>query len=231
MLDFPNFNPGTRLFYSNEYYSGDYNHEIYLKKSIDDGSNRPKFYISIFTKDNDIYKLQGYLYFYLDYTKKSSSFIGLKVNEEYRNLNIASLLISLWLDICLNNGYKNIDINHKQRKPFLLYLLKTYGFEVANLKEYYTRDDVITICKNENLTDKAKYLLFKSPKHAHDFQKTNTYKSDNYIIANDGRLNLIYLDKIIFPLQDAKYHPALYSLLNEDLANEKLSRTLSQHHK
>ena len=31
--------------YSNDYFSGDYNHEIYLMKANDDGSHRPKYSI------------------------------------------------------------------------------------------------------------------------------------------------------------------------------------------
>ena len=68
--------------------------------------------------------------FYLDKENKTSEFIGIGVAPEYRDLNIGSFLIASWIDLCLNNGYDFLGANKKQRKPFLLYLLKTYGFEI-----------------------------------------------------------------------------------------------------
>ena len=47
---------GINFFYSDNYFSGDYSQELYLKRSIDDGSNRPKFYISIYK--NNTFLLQ-----------------------------------------------------------------------------------------------------------------------------------------------------------------------------
>ena len=52
MIAFENLESGKRNIYSNDYFSGDYNQTIYLKKSIDDGSNKPKFYLSAFTNIN-----------------------------------------------------------------------------------------------------------------------------------------------------------------------------------
>lgn len=219
---------GNRTLYSTDYFSGNYNQELYLKRSVDDGSNKPKFYISAFTNINGKLKEQGYLYFYLDYETKKSYFIGLSVSNEYRNLNIASLLISNWIDLCLNNGYDFLGVNKKQRKPFLLYLLKTYGFEILNTSLYDIRNDVITICRNINLNDKRKFLLFKDSKHEKTFVGTNIFKNDNYKIIHNCN-NIIKLDKIILSFQSAQNQDLNYELLNHDLAQSKVKTILSRH--
>ena len=100
-----------RILYSDRCFSGDYDQLLYLKKSVDDGSNRPKFYISLFTKVADTLMLQGYLYFYLDFELKKSYFIGLAVKPKYRNLNIGSFLIATWINLCIDNGYDFLGIN------------------------------------------------------------------------------------------------------------------------
>lgn len=222
--------PGKRTLYSESYFSGEYSHEIYLKKAIDDASNKPKFYISIFSNINGTPTLQGYLYFYLDYETMTSSFIGINVLPEYRNLNIASLLISCWIDLCINNGYDFLKTNKKQRKPFLLYLLKTYGFEVYDTSLYEKRDDVISICRSTNPNDTSKILLFKDSKHEKNFIGTNVYKNDNYKIVHEKN-DIILLDKVILPLQSMKRNQIDYELLNQDLAEIKTEVTLSRHKK
>ena len=158
----------------------------------------------------------------------NSYFIGLSVGEEYRNLNIGSLLISSWIDLCLNNNYNFLGINHKQRKPFLLYLLKTYGFDILDQSLYETRPDIITICRSHDLTDKRKFLLFKSLKHEQVFKGTNIYKTDNYFIVHNTK-NLKTLDKIILPLQNAKKDYIDYILLKEEQALNKVNETINKH--
>lgn len=225
-----NLEPGNRTLYSDGYFSGDYSQELYLKKAVDDGSNRPKFYISIFSKINGNLVQQGYLYFYLDYETKTSNFIGIKVHPEYRNLNIGSFLIASWIDLCLNNGYDFLGVNEKQRKPFLLYLLKTYGFEILDKSLYDTRPDVISICRSTDLSDKRKFLLFKDPQHEKVFMGTNIYKTDNYEITHNQN-GIIILDNIILPLQSMKRNKVKYELLNQELAEIKAETVISRHKK
>ena len=67
MFDFRTLEEDKKVLYSTDYFSGDYNHEFYIKKAIDDGSNKPKFYIRIYTRINGKLVSQGYIYFYLDY--------------------------------------------------------------------------------------------------------------------------------------------------------------------
>ncbi len=231
MFNFEGLEPDNKILYSTDYFSGDYNHEIYIKKAIDDGSNKPKFYIRVYTRINGELVPQGYIYFYLDYINRTSDFIGIKVLPEFRNLNIASLLISCWIDLCLSNGYKFIGVNHKQRKPFLIYLLKTYGFDIKNKDLYDTRSDVITICKSVDPEDYRKLLLFKDRKHESDFIKTNIYKTDNYEIIHKIEDDMYLLDRIILPLQSAKTNPINYKLMDRELGEIKTQMVLSRHKK
>lgn len=223
-----NLEIGNKILYSTGYFSGDYNQELYLKRTVDDGSNRPKFYISVVSNINGNLVQQGYLYFYLDFEAKASYFIGVKVAPEFRNLNIGSLLVASWIDLCLNNGYDFLGTNQKQRKPFLLYLLKTYGFDILDKTLYDIRPDVISICRAIDSNDKRKILLFKDPKHEKDFMGTNVYKTDNYDIVHsqDG---IILLDDVIVPLQDMKKNPVQYELLDQELAETKSESIISSH--
>ena len=225
-----NINEGDKLFYSDQYFSGDYNHEMYIKRANDDGSNKPKYYIRTYTRKNGELEEQGYIYFYLDYEKKESKFIGIKVLPEYRDLNIGSFLVASWIDLCLNNGYDFLGVNEKQRKPFLLYLLKTYGFEILDKSLYETRPDVITICRNTNILDRSKLLLFRDPRHEKTFMGTNVYKTDNYRIIHSAE-GIITLDNIILPLQSAKRNKVDYQLLDEEQAKAKTETVMSRHHK
>ena len=120
-----NMNIGDNLLYSDRYFSNEYDQLIYLKRVPSDTILKPKYYLNVYTMINNELIKQGYLYFYLDLVNKTATFIGVGIKPQYRNLNIASLLISCWIDLCLNNNIVYFDANEKQKKPFLLYLLKT----------------------------------------------------------------------------------------------------------
>lgn len=225
-----NMNCGDNILYSSGYFSGDYSQDLYIKRSHDDGSNRPKYYLNIVTTIDGELVQQGYLYFYLDFEHKMSDFIGVKVNEKYRDLNIGSFLVANWIDLCLNNGYDFLGANKKQRKPFLLYLLKTYGFEIFDVSLYDSRDDVITICRSVDYKDKRKILLFKDPKHEKVFVGTNCYKDDNYEIVHDKK-GIITLDNVILPLQNMSKDEIKYELMNLALAEEKTMKVIKKHKK
>lgn len=227
---FDKLNNGDISLYSDSFYSGDYNQCLYLVKANDDGSKRDKFYIWATTKINEQEIKQGYLYFYLDKDTKTSSFIGVKVLDDFRNLNIGALLISSWIDLCLNNGYDFLGVHEKQRKPFLLYILKTYGFDVSNQSLYDTRKDVISICRREDFADKSKLLLFKDSQHEKVFMGTNIYKTDNYEIIHslDGA---VFLDNVIMPLQGMKKNQVPYKLIDYEKANVKVLSIFNKHKK
>ena len=228
MKYFESLDTGVKSTYSTDYFSGDYNHKIYLMKANDDGSHKPKFYIRATSNINGEEVIQGYMYFYLDFDNKTSDFIGIKVHEQYRNLNISSLLISIWIDLCLNNGIDFLGSNKKQRKPFLIYLLKTFGFEILDKTLYRTSKDVISICRKED--DKSKLLLFRDDKHERAFKESKIYYEDNYKILTslDG---VEHLDDIVMPLQDFRRKNISYDLIDYEKANVKVKRVLKNHQK
>lgn len=229
MAKFENFHSGDKILYMDNCFSGNYNQQLYIKKSVDDGSNRPKFYISAVSNINGTLVQQGYIYFYLDFEKKESYFIGVKVEPEFRNLNIASLLVASWIELCLNNGYDFLGVHHKQKKPFLLYLLKTYGFEVSDLSLYETRNDIISLCQSIDSYSNRKFLLFKDAKHEKTFVGTNIFKTDNYEIIHKLTPNMVVLDNVILPLQNMSLNPVEYSLQDKEIADIKTSYTLKKH--
>ncbi len=219
---------GDKKLYSTGYFSGEYNQDLYIKRSLDDSSNKPKYYISILSKMNGDLVIQGYLYFYLDHQSKTSHFIGVKVNDLYRNLNIGSFLIASWIELCFDNGYDFLKVNDKQRKPFLIYLLKTYGFEVLDKLLYETSNDVISIYRSLDFNDIDKYLLFKDLKNEKRFIETNVFKTDNYKIihTNEG---MIFLDDIIMPIQNYKKSKLDFELRDEELAKIKSKNVIKRH--
>jgi ribosomal protein S18 acetylase RimI-like enzyme len=219
---------GDKVLYSTGHFSGDYNQDLYIKRVVTDDGHPPKYYICAFSSIGGELVQQGYLYFYLDYKSKIASFIGLNVDERYRDLNIGSFLIASWIDLCFNNGYDFLLVNKKQKKPFLLYLLKKYGFEIFDKSLYGVRDDVITICRSDNLSDKRKFLLFRSPEHEKIFVGTNVFQRDNYEIVH-SREGIITLDDVIVPLQSMKKNLVEYELLDYDLAGEKTRAVMSSH--
>ena len=219
---------GDSILYSNNHFSGDYNQELHIKKALNNDEEHSKYYINVYSKINGEVVRQGYIYFYLDHESKVSEFIGINVNPEYRDLNIGSFLIASWIDLCFNNGYDFLGANKKQRKPFLLYLLKTYGFEIFDKSMYKYRDDVITICRSFEEGDKRKILMFKDLKHEKSFMGTNVYKSDNYEIVHDKK-GIITLDDVIMPLQNMSKDQIKYWLLNYDIAKDKTLKVISRH--
>lgn len=219
---------GKNYLYSGGLFSAGYNQELYLKKAKDDGSHKNKYYIIAATHSCGKIIEQGYLYFYLDFDTKSSDFIGTKVFENFRNLNIGSLLVASWIDFCFKYNFNFLGMNKTQRKPFLIYLLKTYGFDVLDHTLYETRSDIISLGRSHNPLDKTKYLLFKDKLHKDNFAKTNIFKSDNYEIIDTPR-NIIMIDKVIVPLQDRSKNPVNYKLIDEDLALKKALNVISRH--
>ncbi len=217
-----------RSLYSDSYFSGEFNQLLYLKRAVDDGSHKPKFYISAFAYINGELRLQGYIYFYLDFETKRSDFIGMAVNPEFRGLDMSSLLLSSWIDVCLNNGVEELGAHHKQKKPFLIYMLKKFGFEIDDMRLYRTSDALITLLRDPDFSNRTKYLKFKSPNHERSFIGTNIYKTDNYVVLHNTA-GYYELDKVIIPLQGASHAHVIYELFDEKLAEEKVTSVLAKH--
>ena len=222
---------GERMLYGDGYFSGDYNQTLVLRRSKEGTQKREEFYLSILSRINGKTIQQGYIYFYLDYQTKTSDFIGIKVRPEFRNLNIASFLIASWIDMCMNSGYEILGCIPHQRKPFPLYLLKKYNFEIPDVSLYEKRPDIVYICKSNDYFDKTKFLLFKSPEQEKLFIKSTINNSDNYsIIRNsDGK---VVLDRILLPIGRRSPRSGTYQLSEENiLAAEESSQKTIQRHK
>ena len=155
----------------------------------------------------------GYIYFYLNSAVKISSYIGTYVKPEYRSTGLASLLTAYWIKICLDEGYEFLTTNKKQRKPYLLYILKKCYFEIDDTKKYHLSKHTIHICKDDN---GQKFLLFKSEEMPKNFQHGKIFHGDNYrimlfedlsssiILNNDGSEKVISSNKIQKVLEKAK---------------------------
>lgn len=124
--------------------------------------------------------LQGYMYFNICPLNNSSNYIGTYVNPEFRRGGIAQLLNAYWIRFCLENDIVNLKTIKRQRKPFLVYMLKKYSFEVANISQYEGRS--IHICKKNEGEKKA--LLFDSSLQKELFLTGKIYRDDNYCILD-----------------------------------------------
>lgn len=154
------------------------------------------YFIKIYKRtENKDYKCQGYIYFYLDFFKRDSKFIGMYVNPEYRNEGLAQLLISYWITFCLDNGLYDLKTARKQRKPFILYLLKKFKFELLNINTYETAPNTISICREGS--NPAKCLYFKNPLQAETFKQGKISHGDNYIILDQLTIDTEVLDQVL----------------------------------
>ncbi len=196
----------------------EYNQQITLAKSICNSDLNDRYYIRLNIIKNGQIINQGYIYFYLNSNLNESKFIGIGVKEEFRNNGIASLLISSWIKFCLDEGFYNLKTNLKQKKPFILYLLKKYNFELADIDKYDISIKTIYICQKEGCF--IKYLIFKDQQEEKRFRNSNVMKSDNYkIISFDDNVKI--LDKVILS------EP--YFLQNNEKAYQKSLQIYNKH--
>lgn len=190
----------TSFWYNNEKYN------VFFHRGYGDRVNKEivpnlsHYFIQIYKDINEgeVPKICAYIYFYLDFGKKETKYIGTFVDAEYRNVGFASLLTSLWTWICMDNNFYEYVTSKKQRKPFLLYLLKLYGFEINDINQYEASPHTIYICRNAISLDKC--LYFKDSGQAKSFQGSNVALKDNYqVISEDVFRNgeVEVLDKII----------------------------------
>lgn len=205
------------LFDRSFYYNG-CSQRVYLSKSLLKSNKRDQYFLKVCLVRNNMI-CQGYIYFYLDFLKKTSHFIGLYVKPEYRCTGLASLLISNWVQFCLDNDFNTLTTNTKQRKPFLLYLLKTFGFEIFDVEKYLTSPYTIYICSEKDHMEK--YLLFKNERQAEAFLHSSIMQHDNYRIIEELKNGMHILDNILLS--------TTYCLQNEDKAYMKSLQICNKH--
>lgn len=197
----------------------DYNQRLYIEKSFCKQSNSEQYFIKIYKLENNILICQGYIYFYVDKENKSSTYIGTRVKEEYRNKGIASLLTSSWIKFCLDNDIYNLNTNKKQRKPFLLYMLKTYSFELDDVDKYDTSRFNIHICKKED--EFTKYLLFDNMRQKETFMNGKIYLADNYQVLDQLNSGTQKLDTILLS--------NIYYVQDNEFAYDKSVKVIDRH--
>lgn len=186
--------------------------------------NLSHYYIYIYKSSynsDEVIKPLAYIYFFLDFGKRETRYIGTFVDEEYRSKGFASLLTALWTYISLDNDFYDCRTNRRQRKPFLLYLLKLHGFEIEDIRNYEENEHTIYICRD---LDNNKCLYFKDSNQSFTFSESHTIQKDNYQIVNQEDFNsgsIEVLDKIILSTP--------YYLQDFDKAYSRNRRILDKH--
>ncbi len=199
----------TSFWYNDEVY------RIYYAKSYFPEKQNFHYFFKLYNlKSNGNLNCLGYIYFYLDEINKNSKYIGTYINPSVRGKGLASLLLSYWIIFCLDNNY-TLETNHTQKKPFLLYLLKLYAFEIENPKIYNETKATVSICQKDDL--KTKYLYFRSFLQKQQFLQSKIYQEDNYVVLDDLE-NAKILDNVILSAQ--------YQLTDENYAYNRSINTL-----
>jgi len=191
-------------------------YKLYFVKTKDKATGLDHYFFKLYTKNNiDGFCCIGYIYFFLDFIKRESLYIGSYVKEMYRNNGLASYLLATWIQFCLDYGIINLKTNHAQRKPFLLYILKKFSFEIKDIEKYIYSPYTILILKPISLEEK--WLYFKNKGYQATFMRGKIMRADNYII-HDNLENKIILDTILLS------NP--YELQDENKAYERARRII-----
>lgn len=101
---------GNRTLYSTDYFSDNYNQELYLKRSVDDGSNKLKFYISAFINLNDKRK-----FLLFKDSKHEKTFVETNIfkNDNYKIIHNCNNIIKLDKIILSFQSTQNQDLNYE----------------------------------------------------------------------------------------------------------------------
>ena len=194
----------------------------YLSKSYSSSSKKDQYFITLYkVNSNSDMNCLGYIYFYLDFKTNTSEYIGTFIKPEFRSNGLASLLTSSWIKLCLDYNINNLKTIKKQRKPFLLYLLKTYAFELPNISFYEISDSNIHIYKKDK--SKEKYLLFENLKQQETFKQGKIFRDDNYNIIDELDSSYEKLDTVILSKK--------YFLQDEERAYQKALKVEKVHQK
>ncbi len=189
-----NLEYNNKILFKNDTVYKDLQQIIILSKYHCDTDIKDRYYLRAHIINNNKLITQGFLYFYINFLNKESNFIGVGVNDTYRNQGIASLLISSWVQLCLDENIYNLSTITKQRKPFILYLLKKYEFELANKEDYKTSNKVVYICKKDESLEK--FILFKRKKEKEIFSNSKVKREDNYQIIDKLEKEISIIDEV-----------------------------------
>lgn len=198
-----------------------YNQRISIYKAFS-VSNPDYYYLRLKMIRKEEIVTQGYIYFYLDFDKKISEFIGLAVAEEFRGNHLSMLLLSTYVSFCLEQGFDKMETIQKQKKPFLLHLLKKFRFDLENIDLYNKEKEfIISLCQRQ--LDPTKYLYFSNKKYEKQFCQSKIMQSDNYQILENPTLDIPIIDDVLlckkYNLKDPEsaYHKAQKVYKNHQL--------------
>jgi len=152
--------------------------QMVLKKNPMPGKNSFQIYCYLVEFDGSL-TLQGYMYFFVSQNCDSASYAGTYVHPSFRRSGIAKKMMATWIKFCLENGIEDLKTIKRQRKPFLLYMLKGYSFELKRKELYEGRS--IHICEKSG----SKALLFDDLSVKKIFLNSKIYQDDSYIVLDD----------------------------------------------
>ena len=186
----------NKPYFLEEFFYNNMIHKLYLYKSFFSDAQKDQYFLKIFhlTEKKEII-CEGYIYFYVDIPTKTTSFIGAYIKPEYRGNGLSSFLYAYWINFCLDKDIIHFDTNPKQRKPFLIYNLKKFTFEIINPDYYNKSPYTINICAKEN--DRTKYLYFHNQEFGKVFSKGKIMQNDNYALLNDISADTLVLDDVL----------------------------------
>jgi len=187
---------------------------FYLIKGQPKSKNVDLYFIKAYSIINNQNTNLGYLYFYLNHLDLNSHFIGVYVEPAFRNHGVGTNLIASWLKLCMDNGIEELATNKKQRKPFLLHILKKFGFEIRDVERYDTSPMTIYICRRLNSDDK--YLLFKNSLEGVSFAQRSVFRTDKYIILDHPDEEIPIIDQVLLSVP--------YSLTDSEKAETKIKK-------
>jgi hypothetical protein len=118
----------------------------------------------------------GYVYYTSNEKKSESSFMGVEVIKDNRDMSLSNALFEIYFRICEENNVEILKTKN-QRKPFTIYLLKKWGYE-------YHRDvSHIDILPKTN--NKLR-IRFNNDEQRNRFMNTRLYRSGQYEIVQNS---------------------------------------------
>ena len=115
-------------------------------------------------------------------------------------------------------GYYKFTTTKKQRKPFLIYLLKKMGFEIEDSSKYDKSNFTIKIYQSP--LNNNKYLEFKYAEFARKFMNSSIALEDNYCLLPRVSEGINYIDQVL--------QSNIYTLRDENEAYKRSKRKIEE---
>jgi hypothetical protein len=99
--------------------------ELFVKQTGATGAC-PQYMVSL-AAENSGHNM-GFAYFFVNESRETSSFIGMKIEPKFRGRSYGNLLVSSYIDLCDDSDITDLDAQPKQRKPEIVHILKKFGY-------------------------------------------------------------------------------------------------------